>query len=109
MKLSLIASFLCLSMVACGARQLPPENYGITETVTTKRQLPTPPVKGEVVEVLAMVPDEEVKEETNPQDYAQVSDLIHREVRGKTCVCVSGDPFCRCKVKTLTKMPTEKP
>lgn len=103
MKLSLIAVLISLSTVACAARQLPPENYGITETVT-KKQLPAPTVKVEIVEGSVVALDE-VSEEKNPQDYERLSSLIHREVSANKCVCTSGDPFCRCNVPTLHKMP----
>jgi hypothetical protein len=102
MKLSLIAVLISLTSVACAARQLPPENYGITETVT-KKQLPTPAVQGEVVEVLDEIP--QTREEYAPQDYERLSSLIHRETTAAKCFCTSGDPFCRCNVPTLHKMP----
>jgi len=105
MKLSLIASLICLAMVGCASAPLPQ----VAKVAPTIRQLPPPPVKSEAVEVAVLVPEEEVKEQYSPADYARLSDLIHREVTGNKCMCVDGDPFCRCKLKSLSKMPASMP
>lgn len=108
MKLSLIASFICLvSMVGCAARPAPIQQ----PTVVTVKQLPPPIVKGEMVEsslVIIEVVEVEVEEAYAPADYQSLSNLITREVRGIKCVCVNGDPHCRCNLPNgPKKLPQE--
>jgi len=105
MKLSLIASLICLAMVGCAATPAPIQQ----PTVVTVKQLPPPVVKGQMVEdSLVIVEVVEVQEERSLQDYQRLSELITREVRGMKCVCTSGDPFCRCNVPNgPKKLPQE--
>ncbi len=106
MKLSLIASFICLAVVGCAATPAPIQQ---PQTVTVK-QLP-PPTKSQVVEdslVIAEVVEVEVERDINPADYQRLSNLITREVRGIKCVCVNGDPHCRCNLPNgPKKLPQE--
>lgn len=102
MKLSLIASLICLAMVGCAATPAPIQQ----PTVVTVRQLPPPVVKGQMVEDSLVIV--EVQEEKNPRDYERLSNLITREVRGIKCVCVNGDPHCRCNLPNgPKKLPQE--
>jgi len=107
MKLSLIASLICLAVVGCAATPAPIQQ----PAVVTVRQLPPPVVKGQMVEdslVIVEVVDVEVQEEKNPRDYDRLSSLITREVRGIKCVCVNGDPHCRCNLPNgPKKLPQE--
>lgn len=103
MKRSLIP-FIALSMVACASKPPPAPQAAIID-------LPPAPPKDEVVMVVVVVEDTteeiEVQVERDPSDYYRLSDLIHREVRGK-CMCTSGDPFCRCKLANgPKKLPKE--
>jgi hypothetical protein len=108
MKLSLIASLVCLvSMAGCAATPAPIQQ----PQVVTVKQLPPPTVKGEMVEdsmVIVEVVEVEIKGEVDPRDYQRLSSLITREVRGIKCVCVNGDPLCRCKLSNGPKnLPQE--
>ena len=107
MKLSLIASLICLSVVGCAATPAPIQQ----PTVVTVKQLPPPIVKGEMVEdslVIVEVVEVEVREDIDPSNYQSLSNLITREVRGIKCVCVNGDPLCRCNVANgPKKLPQE--
>lgn len=103
---SLIVSVIALALVGCAVQPAPIQH----PVVVTVRQLPPPPAKGEVVEGSVVVMEEEAadtrEDQFNPSDYQRLSDLIHREVRGNKCVCVSGDPFCRCNLPEK-KFPRE--
>lgn len=107
MKLSLIASFVCLvSMVGCAATPAPIQQ----PTVVTVKQLPPTVTKGEVVEASPVIVEEipETREEFSPSDYQRLSSLITREVRGIKCVCANGDPLCRCRLpKDPKRLPKE--
>lgn len=108
MKLSLIASLVCLvSMVGCIPQPAPIQQ----PQVVTVKQLPPPAVKSEMVEdsmVIVEVVEVEVKGEMDPQDYQRLSSLIHRETAAIKCVCANGDPLCRCPLPNGPKhLPQE--
>lgn len=105
MKLSLIASLICLAVVGCAATPAPIQQ---PQTVTVK-QLPPTVTKGQMVEdSLVIVEEVEVQEERDIRDYQRLSSLITREVRGIKCVCVNGDPHCRCSLPNgAKKLPQE--
>lgn len=104
MKLSLIVSVIALALVGCAAQPAPIQH----PVVVTVRQLPPPPAKGEVVEEYLVVMETEIpdtREETfNPSDYERLSSLIHRETAAIKCVCVNGDPHCRCPLPNGPKV-----
>ena len=107
MKLSLIASLVCLvSMVGCAATPAPIQQPQVV-TVTAPPANP----KSELVEdtmVTVEVVEVEVKGEMDPKDYQRLSSLITREVRGIKCVCANGDPLCKCRLPNGPKhLPQE--
>lgn len=106
MKLSLIASLICLTVVGCAATPAPIQQ----PQAGTVKQLPPADTKDEATEYLLIVDVAavEVQGDINPQDYQRLSNLITREVRGIKCVCANGDPHCRCKLPTGPKnLPQE--
>jgi len=89
-------------MMGCATtHSLPPENYGITETVTKKPREVTvkpiqdlPKVQG-TTEVVIIV-DEEAQ--LSAEQFQALSKAIEEAVKGKegACNCRQGDPLCSC-------------
>lgn len=108
MKLSFIASLICLSVVGCAATPPPAPLPPRTVTISP---LPPPTTKGEMVEgslVIVEVIEVESLEALSPEDYQALSSLIHRETNNIKCVCVGGDPHCHCKLPNgPKKLPQE--
>jgi len=105
MKLPFIASLIALvSVVGCAAA---PPPAPLPPVVVTIRDIPTPPVRGEVVEDSVVVVEsvqEETHEAMNPEDYQRLSGLIHRETASIKCVCTAGDPHCFCRLPNGPKI-----
>lgn len=108
MKLSLIVSVIALALVGCAAQQPAPIQQ---PTVVTVKQLPPTVTKGEMVEGSLVIVEGEIpsaREERDPADYQRLSSLIHRETAAIKCVCVGGDPHCRCDLPNgPKKLPQE--
>lgn len=125
MKLSLVS--LCLfAMVGCASRQLPPQNYGITEThvecdhgvcdkvtqttypdgrtVTVRPIHDQPKVMGTVVDDNPYEDDKDEKpvstwtSKTEADELAmkRLQDAIRDAVKRDSCKCMPGDPLCSC-------------
>jgi hypothetical protein len=104
MKLAIV-SIALFSLVGCATtHSLPPENYGITETVTKKpsREVTVKPIEnlpkiqGQPQMETIYIVDEESK--LTPEQFEALSKAIEEAVRGKegTCLCKQGDPLCSC-------------
>ena len=102
MKLA-IASIALFGLMGCATtHSLPPENYGITETVSKKpaREVTVKPiqdlprVQGQIETVYIV--DEESK--LTPEQFQALSKAIEEAVRSKEgeCNCRQGDPLCSC-------------
>lgn len=104
-----LISFIGLTTLACTSKTLPVPQQPQVAAIELP---PASPIKDEVVVVVVVEEVEtvevaEVQVERDPRDYYRLSDLIHRETRGK-CMCTSGDPFCRCKLANgPKKLPKE--
>jgi PBP1b-binding outer membrane lipoprotein LpoB len=98
MKLILLSMF-CL--MGC-AHSLPPENYGITVTVSKKpaREVTVSPIKdlpkvvGEPQTEVVYVVDEESA--LSAEQFSALSKAIEEAVNRDSCKCIPGDPLCSC-------------
>ena len=125
MKLSLIVLGLS-ALAGCASRQLPPQNYGITETFTecangvcdkvTRTTYPNgssvtirpihdaPKVMGTTIPSAPMESDNPYETEEDRQAEAKekeeankrLHDAMKKAVEKDSCKCQAGDPLCPC-------------
>lgn len=90
----ILLSFLGLMTGCATTHSLPPENYGITQTVTKQPRQDLPKVQGEPQpEVVYIVPEEA---KLTPEEFQALSKAIAESVKGNSCMCHAGDPLCSC-------------
>jgi hypothetical protein len=105
MKLAIVSLALFGLMGCATTHSLPPENYGITETVSKKpaREVTVKPIQ-ELPKFVGTPVDDNPYEDADEvaklsaEQFQALSKAIEEAVKGKpgACQCIQGDPLCEC-------------